>query len=97
MTLNYTVNTVEISAMAADPLTTIPIRTSTRDELESLKTGGQSYDDLIRALLEELETRDPWYKKMERRIGEVRSGRIKTEPTETLFKRDKRARMSGSR
>ncbi len=97
MTLTYTGTTVRFSAMAADPLTTIPIRTSTRDELETLKTGGQSYDDLIRALLEELEARDPWYEEMERRIGEVRSGRIKTEPIETLLKRDKRSRRSGSR
>ena len=94
--LIYTGVTVEISAMAADPLTTIPIRASTRAELEILKTGGQSYDDLIRALLEELEARDPWYEEMERRIGEVRSGRVKAEPIETLLKRDKRSRISGS-
>lgn len=96
MTFIYSNITVETSVMAADPLTTIPIRASTRAELEVLKTGGQSYDDLIRALLEELEARDPWYEEMERRIGEVRSGRIKTEPIETLLKRDKRSRLSGS-
>jgi hypothetical protein len=82
--------------MAADPLTTIPVRTSTRAELEVLKTGGQSYDDLIRALLEELEARDPWYEEMERRIIEVRSGKVKAVPIESLLERDKRARKTGS-
>jgi hypothetical protein len=83
--------------MAADPLTTIPVRSSTRAELEQLKTGGQSYDDLIRALLEELEARDPWYEEMERRISDWRAGRTKLEPIETLRDRDRLSRKASSR
>jgi hypothetical protein len=35
--------------MATDVLTTIPVRESTRAKLQRLKTGGQSYDEVIRA------------------------------------------------
>jgi predicted CopG family antitoxin len=82
--------------MATDPLTTITVRSSTRAELEHLKTGGQSYDDLIRALLEELERRDPWFEEMEHRIDDFRSGRTKLEPIETLRARDRRSRKLGA-
>jgi predicted CopG family antitoxin len=82
--------------MVTDPLTTISVRSSTRAELEQLKTGGQSYDDLIRTLLEELESRDPWYEEMEPRIDEWRSGKTKLEPVETLRERDRLSRkLSG--
>jgi hypothetical protein len=64
------IKTMDMIGMASNPLTTIPVRASTRAELEHLKTGGQSYDDLIRAILEELETRDPWYDERERRIND---------------------------
>ncbi|MCI4365338.1 MAG: hypothetical protein L3K10_04670 [Thermoplasmata archaeon] len=82
--------------MASDRLTTIPVRASTRAELEQLKTGGQSYDDLIREILEELESRDPWYDEMERRVEDWRSGKVKPEPIETLRARDLRSRKPGS-
>jgi hypothetical protein len=91
-----TIRSIETMRMTADPLTTITVRASTRLELEHLKTGGQTYDDLIRALLEELETRDPWYDEMERRVDEWRSGKVKPEPIETLRARDLRSRKPGS-
>jgi hypothetical protein len=83
--------------MAADPITTISVRASTRAELEQLKTGGQTYDDVIRAILEALEERDPWFDEMERRIDEVRSGKVKPEPIEALLARDRRSRPRSAR
>lgn len=80
--------------MAADPLTTISVRASTRAELEKLKTGGQSYDEVIRAILEELEERDPWFAEMEQRISDWKQGKIKLESIETLLEKDQRARKS---
>jgi len=78
--------------MATDPLTTISVRESTRAELQRLKTGGQSYDEVIRAVLEELEERDPWFAEMERRISDWHEGKIKLEPIETLWEKDQRTR-----
>jgi len=78
--------------MAADPVTTISVRESTRAELQRLKTGGQSYDEVIRVVLEELEERDPWFAEMERRISDWRAGKIKLEPIETLWEKDQETR-----
>lgn len=78
--------------MAADPLTTIPVRESTRAELQRLKTGGQSYDQVIRSILEELEERDPWFAEMEQRISDWKQGKVKLEPIETLWEKDRKAR-----
>lgn len=83
--------------MATDPVTTIPVRASTRAELERLKSGGQSYDDVIRAVLEELEERDPWFDEMDRRIAELREGRVKLETVETLREADLRSRQRKAR
>lgn len=83
--------------MAADPLTTIPVRESTRAELQRLKTGGQSYDQVIRSILEELEERDPWFAEMEQRISDWKNGKIKLEPIETLFEKDQKARTGKRR
>jgi predicted CopG family antitoxin len=83
--------------MAADPLTTIPVRESTRAELQRLKTGGQSYDEVIHAILEELEARDPWFAEMEQRISEWKNGKIKPEPIETLWEKDRKSRTGKSR
>ncbi|MCI4373552.1 MAG: hypothetical protein L3K02_07930 [Thermoplasmata archaeon] len=71
--------------MTADALTTIPLRASTRAELQRLKSGGQSYDDVIRAILEELEEQDPWFQEMERRLTDIHSGKAKVEPIEPLY------------
>jgi hypothetical protein len=49
-----------------------------------LKSGGQSYDEVIRAILEELEERDPWFAEMERRVADWKEGKVRLEPTETL-------------
>src|SRR5271167_737713 len=84
------------SSMAADPLTTIPVRESTRAELRRLKSGGQSYDEVIRAILEELEERDPWFAEMEHRVADWKEGKIKLEPIETLWDKDKKARARKS-
>jgi hypothetical protein len=89
--------TIGTMKMASDPLTTIPVRASTRAELERLKTGGQSYDDVIRGVLEELEERDPWFEEMEKRIADWRSGKVKLEPIETLREKDQRSRRSRAR
>ena len=78
--------------MAVDPLTTISVRASTRAELERLKSGGQSYDAFIRAILEELEERDPWFAEMEQRVSDWKQGKIKLEPIETLWNKDQRTR-----
>ncbi|MGA7861938.1 MAG: addiction module protein [Thermoplasmata archaeon] len=71
--------------MASDPLTTIPVRVSTRAELQRLKSGGQSYDEVIRAILEELEEQDPWFQEMEQRLADIHSGKVKLEPIESLY------------
>jgi predicted CopG family antitoxin len=83
--------------MAADPLTTISVRESTRAELQRLKAGGQSYDQVIRAILEELEERDPWFAEMERRISDWKDGKVKLEPIETLWEKDRKSRAGKPR
>jgi predicted CopG family antitoxin len=83
--------------MTVDPLTTISVRESTRAELQRLKSGGQSYDEVIRAILEELEERDPWFAEMERRVAEWKQGTVKLEPIETLWDKDKKARARKTR
>jgi predicted CopG family antitoxin len=88
---------ITYSSMDADPLTTIPVRESTRAELQRLKSGGQSYDEVIRAILEELEERDPWFAEMEQRVADWKEGKIKLEPIETLWDKDKKARVRKSR
>jgi len=81
--------------MASDPLTTIPLRSSTSDHLSRLKTGGQTYDDVILAVLEELEHRDPWFQEMNSRIEDLRSGKVRAQPIDSLLAKDRRARRSG--
>jgi predicted CopG family antitoxin len=83
--------------MTVDPLTTISVRESTRAELQRLKSGGQSYDEVIRAILEELEERDPWFAEMERRVAEWKQETVKLEPIETLWDKDKKARARKTR
>ncbi len=76
---------IEPIAMSADALTTISVRASTRAELQRLKSGGQSYDEVIRAILEELEEQDPWFQEMEQRLKDIHSGKAKLEPIESLY------------
>jgi len=91
------VDSIATMSMASDPLTTIPLRASTRAELEHLKTGGQTYDDLIRAILEELEARDPWFDEMALRIDDWHKGKVSLEPIETLREKDRHSRKRGTR
>jgi hypothetical protein len=92
-----TIASIDAMTMATDPWTTIPVRASTRAELEQLRTGGQNFDALLRALLEELESRDPWFDEMAQRIDDWRSGSVKPKPIETLRVRDLRSRKHGAR
>jgi Arc/MetJ-type ribon-helix-helix transcriptional regulator len=73
------------------------VRESTRAELQRLKAGGQSYDEVIRAILEELEERDPWLAEMEQRIADWKKGKVKAEPIETLLEKDRAARAGKPR
>src|SRR5208282_92329 len=84
-TMIKTIEAIEPIAVSADTLTTIPVRASTRAELQRLKSGGQSYDDVIRAILEELEEQDPWFQEMEQRLKDIHSGKAKLEPIESLY------------
>lgn len=83
--------------MASDPLTTIPVRASTRAELQRLKSAGKSYDDVIHEILEELEAKDPWIQEMERRIEDVHSGKAQLEPIESLYAKYRATRTRRSR
>ncbi len=56
--------------------TTIAIKQATRVRLEALKTGGQSFDDVISGLLKEREEVEPWLEEGLRRIKEVRTGKV---------------------
>lgn len=78
--------------MSAKTLTTIPVRQSTRAALQRLKTGGQSYDEVIRAILEELEESDPWFEEMEQRLKDIHSGKVRLEPIEALYARHRTKR-----
>ena len=57
--------------------TTIAIKQGTRVRLEAMKTGSQTFDDVISALLNEREEVDPWLQEGLRRIEEVQSGKVK--------------------
>ena len=83
--------------MAADPLTTIPVRTSTRSALQRLKSAGRSYDDVIREILDELEENDPWFQEMDARMEAVHSGKVKLEPVETLYAKYRAAKVRRGR
>jgi len=66
-----------------DPPTTITIRSSTRHLLESMKRPGETYDSLIQELAEE------YYPprviaELKRRVGDIRSGRVKGTPAEEM-------------
>ena len=91
------INTIGIITMAADPLTTIPVRTSTRSALQRLKSAGRSYDDVIREILDELEENDPWFQEMDARMEAVHSGKVKLEPVETLYAKYRAAKVRRGR
>lgn len=70
----------------ADPPTTITVRTSTRQLLETMKRPGETYDDLIQELAEE------YYPprviaELKRRVTDIRAGRVKGIPAEKMRQR----------
>lgn len=70
----------------ADPMTTITLRTSTRQMLENMKRPGESYDELIQELAEE------YYPPrvladIRRRVADVQAGRVKGVPAAEMRKR----------
>ena len=87
---------IEPIEMASDPLTTIPVHASTRAELARLKSGGQSYDEVIHAILEELRARDPWLEEMQDRLEEIKAGKVKLIPFEALQAKSRRLRGRGA-
>jgi hypothetical protein len=69
-----------------DHPTTITIRTSTRQLLESMKRPGESYDELIQELAEE------YYPprviaELRRRVADIRAGRVKGVPADEVYRR----------
>lgn len=64
--------------------TTIQVQESTKEALEHLKAGRQSYDEVIQALLQEREAQDPWWEEMTGRMEAVKSGKEKLLPQSAL-------------
>jgi hypothetical protein len=70
----------------ADRPTTVTIRTSTRQLLETMKRPGESYDELIQALAEE------YYPprviaQLKRRVADIRAGRARGVHAGDVFRR----------
>ncbi|MGP8072469.1 MAG: hypothetical protein ACLPZM_05005 [Thermoplasmata archaeon] len=70
----------------ADPPTTITIRSSTRQLLESMKRPGETYDELLQELAEE------YYPprviaELKRRVSDLHAGRVKGVPAEEMRRR----------
>jgi putative addiction module component (TIGR02574 family) len=70
----------------SDPPTTITIRSSTRQLLESMKRPGETYDELLQELAEE------YYPprviaELKRRVSDIRAGRVKGVPVEEMRRR----------
>ena len=62
----------------ADPQTTITIRQSTRKLLESVKASGQTYDNLLRDLVDENYPSD-LIEELKRRMASKPRGRLDTQ------------------
>jgi hypothetical protein len=70
----------------SDRPTTITIRTSTRQLLESMKRPGESYDELLQELAEE------YYPprviaELKGRVADIRAGRVKAVPADEVERR----------
>ena len=70
----------------SDPPTTITIRSSTRQLLESMKRPGETYDTLIQELAEE------YYPprviaELKRRVDNIRASRVKGVPADKMRER----------
>ncbi|MCI4345420.1 MAG: hypothetical protein L3K07_01500 [Thermoplasmata archaeon] len=70
----------------ADPPTTITIRSSTRQLLETMKRPGETYDDLLQELADEYYPAE-LVEELRRRVTELRSGRARTVPSVKAYKR----------
>ena len=71
---------------AADRPSTITIRTSTRQLLESMKRPGETYDELIQELAEEYYPASV-IEELRKRVADIRAGRVKPVPTEEVVRR----------
>lgn len=67
----------------ADRPTTITIRSSTRELLERMKRPGETYDDLLQELAEEYYP-PRLFAELEKRVSDVREGRVKGIPAEEM-------------
>ena len=65
-------------------VTTIQVQESTKEALEHLKAGRQTYDEVIRALIQEREAHDPWWEEMASRMEAVKSGKEQLLPQRAL-------------
>lgn len=70
----------------ADRPTTITIRTSTRQLLESMKRSGESYDELINELAEE-HYPPRVIAELKQRVADIRAGRVRAVPAEDVYRR----------
>ena len=70
----------------SDPPTTITIRSSTRQLLETMKRPGETYDDLLQELADEYYPPEI-LAELRRRVAELRSGKVRTIPAAKAYKR----------
>lgn len=71
---------------AADPPTTITIRSSTRQLLESMKRPGESYDALLQELAEEYYSEET-LSELRRRVAAIRNGSTSTVSAKVAYRR----------
>ena len=74
------------SMAITDPPTTITIRSSTRQLLESMKRPGETYDALIQELAEEYYP-PKLIAELKKRVSEIRAGKVKGVPAEEVYRR----------
>jgi hypothetical protein len=74
------------SMAVSDRPTTITIRSSTRQLLESMKRPGETYDELIHELTEEYYPPSV-IAELTRRVADVRASRVKPVSTEEVARR----------
>jgi hypothetical protein len=70
----------------ADPPTTITIRSSTRQLLESMKRPGETYDELLQELTDEFYPPEV-VAELRRRVASLRGGKVRTIPSAEAYKR----------
>ena len=70
----------------ADRPTTITIRSSTRELLESMKRPGETYDDLLQELTEEYYP-PRLLAELKKRVADVRGDRVRGVPADEMRRR----------